>query len=339
MNILITGGTGLISTAITRQLLAQGHAVTLYNRGKTPARFPAGATCVQGDRRDYPAFIQQLRRLPRFDAVIEMICFTPEDARSLIAALRGRTDQLIFCSTVDVYARPITQFPIREDAATGGVSDYGRKKSVCEALLLEAHQRGDLPVTIMRPAQTYGEGGVIIHSLGWSTSFIDRMRKGKPLIVHGDGQSLWVACHIDDAAAAFIGALGNPRTHGRCYNVTGDDWMTWNTYHERVAEALGVALPQLVHIPTDLLVRVAPQRASVCATNFQFVNIFDLGAARAELNFKPRISFVEGVRRTVAWLDAHDRIEDCALDGFYDQLVSAWLRAGADMAASLHEPN
>ena len=206
MKVLIIGGTGLISTAITRQLLERGDEVTHYNRGQSEERFPPGPRRITGDRKDYATFEAQLREAGPFDCVIDMICYTPEDAASLIRALPGRTGHLLFCSTVDVYAKPASHYPIHEDEPHRPLNSYGRDNSTCEAMLLEAHERGLFPVTVLRPAQTYGEGGSLVHGLGGRTVFLDRIRRGKPVVVHGDGMSLWVACHIDDVARAFLGA-------------------------------------------------------------------------------------------------------------------------------------
>ena len=157
------------------------------------------------------------------------------------------------------------------------------------------------------------------------------MRKGKPIIVHGDGSSLWTACHRDDVARAFVAAAGQPHTFGKAYHTPGEEWMTWDQYHRRVAAAIGAPDPTLVHIPTEVLVRVAPSRARIIAENFQFNNIFDTTAARNDLRFQYTVPWVEGVRRMVAWLDAHGRIEDSDTDRFEDRLIAAWQRLGADL--------
>ncbi|MCX7848399.1 MAG: NAD-dependent epimerase/dehydratase family protein [bacterium] len=323
MKILIIGGTGLISTAITRALLERGDEVTIYNRGQSAIRFEGAVRRIIGDRRDAEQFEKQVREAGPFEVVIDMICYRPEEAESTLRAVRGIAGQLIVCSTVDVYARPTRRFPIKEDEPRGGVSVYGKQKAMCEKVLLEAWEREGIPVTILRPAQTYGEGGPLIHSLGWSTTFFDRLRKGKPVIVHGDGQSLWCACHVEDVAAAFVGACGNETSYGRCYNVTGEEWMTWDGYHQTVARAIGAPEPRLVHIPTEVLC-AADERAIVCRENFQFNNIFDTSAARRDLGFAYTIAFEEGVRRTYAWLEAHGAIESSETDPAYDRLVAAW---------------
>ena len=326
MRILLIGGSGLISTPITRALLERGDDVILYNRGQTPLRAEGAPQQVTGDRNDFAAFEAQIAALGHFDCVIDMVCFTPAQAESVVRACAGRTTQFIFCSTVDVYSRPAPRYPYREDAPREAISDYGRNKVACEDVFLAAHARGDFAATIIRPAMTYGEGGVIVHTFGWSTTYLDRMRKGKPIVVHGDGQSLWVTCHVDDVARAFVAAIGNERAYGKAYHTAGDHWMTWNQFHAGVAEALGVPLPRLVHIPSDVLAAIAPERAGITIFNFQYDTIFDNSAAKADLGFAQTIDWVEGVRRTVAWLDANRPIENSDADRYEDRLIEAWDR-------------
>lgn len=335
MKILIIGGTGLISTAISRQLLARGDEVTLFNRGKSEVRFQEGAKYLHGDRKDYPAFEDQMAAAGPFDCVIDMIGFVPDDAESAIRAFRGKIRHFIFCSTVCVYGGPASRYPIREDEERRPTGTYGANKTLCEATLLAADHRGDFRVTVMRPSQTYGEGGVIVHSLGTRTTYLDRIRKGKPIIVHGDGSCLWAACHIDDVAAGFIGAAGNPLAMGKTYNVTGEEWMTWNRYHQGVAEALGAPEPKLVHIPTDLLGRIAPKRAAISVDIFQYPSVFDNSAAMEDLGFRYTIPWVEGVRRTVAWLDERNKIENSDDDPLEDQVLAAWSKLCDQMAHEL----
>jgi nucleoside-diphosphate-sugar epimerase len=327
MKAAVIGGTGLISTAITRMALARGDAVTLFNRGKTPRRFGAGATMVTVDRNDEDAFLRAAAQNGPFDCVIDMICFTPEQARASVRAFSGRTKHFINCSTVNVYRRPADIYPIREDARREPLNDdYGTKKVECENVFLEAHARGDLAITNLRPAQTYGEGGVIIHTFGWSTTYLDRIRKGRPIVAHGDGTSLWVPCHVDDVARAFLGAACNERAYGRSYHVTGEEWLTWNRYHELVAQALNAPPPDLVHIPTDLLIRLAPGSAYITFNNFSGNNVFDNTAAKTDLGFRYTIPWVEGVRRTVAWLDANGGVANSDKDPLDDAIIGAFRR-------------
>ena len=193
MRVLIIGGTGLISTAITRDLIARGDDVVLYNRGQTEVDIPEGYNTILGNRKDYAAFEAQMAEVGSFDAVIDMIGFVPDDIESAIRAFRGSIGQFIFCSTVDVYTKPARSYPIREDAERHPMPSfpYAYNKAKCERLLEVAHGCGDFPVTIIRPAHTYGGGRGLIHSLGLGGAYyFHRICNGKPIITHGDGSSL-----------------------------------------------------------------------------------------------------------------------------------------------------
>jgi nucleoside-diphosphate-sugar epimerase len=322
MKVLMLGGTGLISTAISRQLLERGVDLTLYNRGQTAARLPASVKVITGDRNDFNAFEQQMQATGHFDCVIDMICFTPPQAESSVRAFRGRVGQFIFCSTVDVYAKPASRYPITEVEQRRGNNDYARNKVLCEDVFTSAHNA--FPLTILRPAFTYGEGGKLLDSFGWTTIVIDRLRKGKPIIVHGDGSAFWVACHVDDAAVAFVNAVGNSQAFSKTYHVAGEEWLTWNRYFELMAEAAGAPPPTLVHIPTDLLKRIDPQRALYTVTNFQGNNLFDNTLSRADLGFRYTISWREGAERAIRWLDQENGIENSDNDPFQDRIIAQW---------------
>jgi nucleoside-diphosphate-sugar epimerase len=334
MKILIIGGTGLISVAITKFLVERGEDVTLYNRGQSSLPLHSQARVIHGDRTNYHAFEAQMAEAGFFDVVIDMVGYQPGDGESAVRAFSGRAGQFIFCSTVDVYRKPAYRYPYVEGEPYGGLNTYSRNKVILEKLLLEAQALSAFPLTIIRPAYTYGESRGPIHSLGGSSTFLDRLIKGKPVVVHGDGSSFWVACHRDDVARAFVEAAGNPLSFGRAYHVTGEEWMTWDIYVQRAAQAVGGPEPSLVHIPTDILSRAAPSHASVVAENFQFNNIFDNTAARNDLNFQYTIPWVEGVRRMTVWLQANHAIQNSDEDVFDDRLIALWQKLGRDIIAA-----
>lgn len=334
MKILIIGGTGLISCSITRLLVEQQAEVVLYNRGvsdQADRQPPPGVQIIHGNRMDYAAFEEQIRQAGYFDCVIDMVNYLPADAESVVRALRGRVGHFIFCSTVDVYRKPATRYPYTEAEPYGGLNSYSSNKVKCEQILCAAHHPTDFPLTIIRPAYTYGEGRGPVHTFGGKTTYLDRIRKGKPIVVHGDGSSFWVACHRDDVARAFVEAVGKTPTFGKAYHTAGEEWMTWNQYHQIVAEAIGAPKPTLVHIPTDLLGQVAPKQAAIAVENFQFNNIFDNTAARTDLGFRYTIPWLTGVQRMMTWLDTHGQLENSEQDLFEDQLIDAWRRLGSRM--------
>ena len=215
MKVLIIGGTGLISTGITRFLVERGDDVTIYNRGKQNVETPECVKKIIGDRKNYASFEAQMKEAGVFDCVIEMIGFVPEEIESDVRAFRGRIGQFIFCSTVDVYTKPAKSYPITEDAEhqPSPSFPYAFDKGKCERVLEAVQHRGNFKVTVIRPAHTYGEGRGLVHPFAGGNHFFDRIRKGKPIIIHGDGSSLWAASHRDDVARAFVKAVGNEKTY------------------------------------------------------------------------------------------------------------------------------
>ena len=321
MKILIIGGTGLISTSITEYLVGRGHVMVLYNRGQSFYPTPLSVRTIHGDRTNYPVFESQVKEAGPFDCVIDMVGYQPEDADSLIRAFKGSTGQLIFCSTVDVYQKPASHYPYTEQEPYGGLNVYSCNKVTIEKKLLDAAENNAFPLTIIRPAYTYGEGRGPVHPFS-RTAYIDRLRKHKPIVVHGDGNSLWTCCHAGDVAQAFVAAVGNPAVFGQSYHTAGEEWLTWNQFHQQAAEAIGAPEPDLVHIPSELLAKTT--RVKVCAENFQFTNIFDNSRARADLHFKYTVTWKEGVRRMVNWLDERGQVDDSDSDPYEDRVIAAW---------------
>ncbi len=331
MNILILGGTGNISTAITRSLQTQSHALTLFNNDATrPDWLRAGVKVLSGDRRNYADFERQMSGLGPWDCVIDMIAFEPEDAECDVRVFQGRTGQFIFCSTVDAYEKAPSRYPVTEETGVLGARPsfaYGWKKVQCERTLWAAHQRGDFALTVMRPTFTYNETwSPGIHAFGGQSYHLDRLLKGKPIILHGDGTSVWVASYRDDTASAFVGAIGNPKAMGQAYNVTGDEWMTHQHIWQTIARVLGAPPPDFVCIPTDLLGKLAPKQAEWCVENFRYNNLFDNSKAKRDLGFHYTVTFEQGARKCIEWLRANAKIEDCAKHPFYDRIVEAWCR-------------
>ncbi|SFR52070.1 NAD-dependent epimerase/dehydratase family protein [Halogeometricum limi] len=336
MHVLVVGGTGLISTGITRQLVDAGHEATIVTRGETTADVP-DVREVRADRTEYEAFERRMRELdPAPDAVIDMVCFSAEDAESAVRAFENRVDRFVFCSTIDVYHRPPPKNPVTEDAPRNPpVSDYAAGKTAAEDVLFGAD--GDVfDVTVLRPWNTYGEGGTLVHTLGTDSSYVSRIREGRPIVVHGDGTSLWGPCHRDDVARAFVGAVeaDAETVAGEAYNVTSEQTMTWNQYHEHVANALDAPAPDLVHVPTHVLRSVAPDRTRMLRDHFRYSTVFDNEKAKRDLGFEYTVDFETGVRRTVEWLDDHDAVEEPDGRTFSDRLAAAWRESTDSFVAS-----
>ncbi|MEY7851532.1 NAD-dependent epimerase/dehydratase family protein [Natrarchaeobius sp. A-rgal3] len=343
MRVLIIGGTGLISTGITRELIEAGHEVVCFTRGETDASVPDSVTFLSGDRNDRGA-LEHAARTVDPDCVVDMVCFTPEQAATAVDVFAGDIDQYVFCSTVDVYRRPLESNPATEtapresDVDADPVSEYAANKAAAEDVFFDAHAalgtEDGFAATIIRPWSTYGEGGPVLHTFGTGTYYVDRIRRGKPIVVHGDGTSLWGPCHRDDVARSFVAAVGNERTYGEAYHVTSEEVISWNQYHRRVASALDAPEPELVYVPTDRLRAALPDRTNMLVDHFQFSTVFDNAKARRDLEFEYTIGFEEGIRRTVADLEARDAVDpwDSGID---DAVVDAWRAAGDEFVASV----
>lgn len=253
MRVLIIGGTGNISSAIAAQLIGRGDQVVLYNRGKIRPQFEGEYQVIVGDRTDHARFEAQVRQAGVFDCAIDMIGYEPEDAHSAVRACRGRVGRFVFCSTVDVYTKSGARYPVREDAerSPAPAFPYAYKKAQLERILEAAQEEGAFLLTITRPAATYNDSSAPIPLVGKGTLVFHRLRRGLPLILLGDGTSLWVIWHRDDVARAFVAALDNPAAAGRSYHVTGEQWLTWEIYYQTAARVLGVQA-DFARIPPEL---------------------------------------------------------------------------------------
>ncbi|KAB1193332.1 NAD-dependent epimerase/dehydratase family protein [Haloferax sp. MBLA0076] len=339
MRVFIVGGTGLLGRDIVRRLVDAGHDVTSLQRGETDGSLPEEVTRVTGDRGDDAALRAAVRDADP-SVVVDLACFDADAARSAVEICEGVVDRYVFCSTIDVYHRPPPKNPVSESSPRNPpVSDYAAGKIAAEDVFFDAHEAGDFDVVVLRPWNTYGEGGTLVHTFGMGSYYVDRIRAGKPIVVHGDGTSLWGPCHTEDVARAFCGAVERPGVGGRAYNVTSEETMTWNQYHRRVASALNAPEPDLVHIPTDVLRQVAPERTRMLRDHFQYSTVFDNSRAIADLGFRYTVDFETGVRRTVDWLDDHDAVERWETEPLDDTLVAAWTDATDSFVESFEDAN
>ncbi len=326
MKVLLIGGTGLISTGIVHALHARGAALTVYNRGLTERRIGAVAQ-LTGDRNDFAAFERTIAAAGTWDVVIDMICFRPDQAESAIRAFAGRCGHFIFCSTVCTYGNTQTVVPTLETTPLAPHSTYGRDKAACEERFRRAHAERQLAVTIFRPSHTYGPGGNVINNVGWEPTFVDRLRQGRPIIVSGDGHGLWQSAYAEDVGLGFAHAAGRTRCFGETYNIVGDEVVTWDDYTRRTAAAIGAPPPRIVHLPSDFLLAVDRPRYAALEEIFRFHGVYSSAKLKRDVpEYRPAMPYEEGVRRTVAWMDQHQKIVSADRDPMEDRLVAAWER-------------
>lgn len=337
MDVLIIGGTGLISSEISRLLVDRGVDLTLYNRGETDADVPGVAT-IHGDRTDYDRFEEQLCAV-EVDCVIDMYCMTPADAESAVRAFDGRVDQYVFCSTVDVYRSPPQTYPITEDHSRmqpEGTEGYAPDKAACERIFERAHDRGAFDVTTIRPGYTYGEERGPLTTLGFGFGVVERLRRGDPVVVHGDGTALWGGCHRDDVARAFAETVGNEAVRGEDYHLTSEEWMPWNRYIRCLADAADAPDPDPVHVPTDLLCSLAPDdRTAALRRVTQYSFYYDNSKAARDLDFAYTIDWASGIERVVEHYDEHGE-SGTDSDPIEDRIVEAWNDAREAAVRSMH---
>lgn len=340
MRILIIGGTGNISTPLTKMLLDRGEDLVLLKRSSAVPDFLKGVRVVVANRHDLASFEDKMNELGQFDCVIDMLCFDPAEAESVIRAFRGNTRQVILCSTTDVYTKTPRAFPLDENGEIAPKASfaYAWKKAICERRFWEAHQRGDFAVTVLRPAFTYNEGwSPGIHAFGGQSYHLDRIRNGKPIILHGDGSSIWVATYRDDVARTFAVAAGNPVAFAQAYNVSGEEWMTHRHIWQTIAKVFDAPAPNFVCIPTDVLGKLAPKDAEWCVENFQYDTFFDTTKARRDLGFRYTVTFEDGARKCRQFMEANNLIESCENHPFYDRIVDAWSKCESELIQAVRD--
>jgi nucleoside-diphosphate-sugar epimerase len=331
-NILFLGGTGVISAAAAERAVALGHRVAILNRGQSGKPVPDGTEVLHADIRD-PAAVRNVLAGREFDAVADFITFTPDQARANIGLFRGRTGQYVFISTASAYQKPPARLPILESTPLKNPFwQYSRDKIACENVLFEAYRRDDFPVTVVRPSHTYDRTRVGLVG-GWTD--IHRMRTGQPVMVHGDGTSLWTVTHARDFAKAFVGLLGRPQAVGESYTITSDEYLPWNHIYRLFARAAGVSEPELVHVASETIAAhgagYSPHLGPSLLGDRAHSVIFDNSKIKSLVpGYTATIPFADGAREITNWYDSHPELQvvDHEFMDLSDRLISWARRAG-----------
>jgi nucleoside-diphosphate-sugar epimerase len=305
MKILFIGGSGVISTAVTRQTIAAGHELWLLNRGR---RRPIdGARALVADIAD-PAGVRAALQGHAWDVVVQWIAFAPGDIRRDLELFRGTTRQYFFISSASAYQKPLAHYRITESTPLANPYwEYSRLKIACEQELEAAHRTTGFPGVIVRPSLTYGDEQVPLVLNSWTRSWtaIDRLRRGAPVIIPGDGNSLWTITHNTDFARGLIGLFGHPGAPGQAFHITSDEVLTWNQIFQEAAQAAGAAAARFVHIPSDFIIACVPEVEGSLVGDKAVSAVFDNAKIRRFVpGFSAQTSFADGIRRTIAWFDA-----------------------------------
>jgi nucleoside-diphosphate-sugar epimerase len=322
MKVLFIGGTGKISSACSPLAVERGFDLYLLNRGQTDRPAPAGATVLHGDIRDYASAERALAG-HTFDAVVDWIAFTSDHIETDLRLLRGRTGQFVFISSASAYQKPLSGLPITESTVLANPYwEYSRNKIACEERLVRAYREEGFPFTIVRPSHTYDKTMLPFQG-GWT--FIDRLRKGKKVIVHGDGASLWVLTHHRDFAKGFVGLLGNSHAIAESFHITSDELLTWNQICAILANAAGVE-PNIVHVPSDVINAYDPAWGAGLIGDKANSVIFDNSKIKRFVpDFAATTPFSRGAREIIAWYDQDParQVVDAKFDQLMDTIIAA----------------
>jgi nucleoside-diphosphate-sugar epimerase len=322
--LLFIGGTGVISSACAQQAVEGGFDLFILNRGNdSPRPAPPEARVLIADIREIPSVTRALAGLD-FDVVVEFLAFTPDHVRADLDLFRGRIGQYVFISSASAYQTPPARLPVVESTPLRNPFwKYSRDKIACEDLLVRSYREDGFPVTIVRPSHTYDRTMVPLHG-GWT--MIDRMRRGAPIVVHGDGTSPWTLTHNVDFARAFVGLLGESGAVGDSFHITSDEALTW----DQIARILGVAAgvePRIVHVPSDAVALVDPDWGASLLGDKAHTMVFDnTKIKRLVPGWTAVVPFRHGAHEIVEWHDADPgrRTVDMRLEATLDQLVKAF---------------
>lgn len=324
---LFIGGTGTISTAITRSLAVNPEwQLFLINRGNRSDVVPENVTVIRADVNDEADVAAKIGDM-QFDTVCDFIGFVPEQVERDYRLFRGRTRQYMYISSASAYQKPASGYIMTEGTTLANPYwDYSRNKIACEEFLMHKFREENFPVTIIRPSHTYDDRSVPlgVHGDGGSWQVLKRMLDGKPVIIHGDGTSLWTVTHNTDFAKGFIGLMGNVHAIGGVFQITSDETLTWNQIYASVANALGVELKPY-YVSSDFLASVSPWnlRGALIGDKAASVVFDNSRLKNAVPEFNATVHFDDGVRRTIANVLSHPeyQVEDREFDEWCDRVI------------------
>ena len=319
MKVGIVGGTGNISQSIVRLLLENGHEVVCFNRGQT-TQPTEGVRVIQGDRHDRENFERKMQA-EKFDAAIDMICFNVEDAASSVRAFRG-VGWFVQTSTTCTYGIEYDYLPVDETHPLRPNTDYGRNKVAADDVYLEAYHRERFPAIIIKPSTTYGPVQGMLRQICWDFSWIDRTRKGKPVVVCGDGFALHQHMHVDDIARAFVGVIGKEHTIGQSYNAVNRGYITWADYHHLAGKILGRDV-DLVGVPFEDLKRLDVPHIGILEDEFAYNDYYSSEKLFRDVpEFHPQIALEQGMTQVFGVMEREGRIPNSDELTWEDEIIA-----------------
>jgi nucleoside-diphosphate-sugar epimerase len=333
MKILFIGGTGIISSACSDLVVSRGHELFVLNRSaSTMLPIPEGVTLLKGDIHADEAQFASLISGHHFDAVVDYIAYSVDDIERDLRLFRDRTDQFVFISSASAYQKPPKSYLITEQTPLENPYwQYSRDKIACEDRLLYAYLDEGFPVTIIRPSHTYGPTQIPFGVSSWRHPWtvVDRMKRGQKVISPGDGTSLWVLTWNADFAKGLVGLLGNPKAIGEAFQITSDEVLSWDQIHLEAYHALRLK-PNMVHIPSDLIAAYWPDATGGLIGDKSNSVVFDNSKIKRFVSdFVCEVNWAEGVRRSLAWFEAHPEFQtiDHEMNALWNQIIASYERA------------
>ena len=310
MRVLMIGGTGNFSGRITECIAGRGHEVMLYNRGKRNLPPGLDLPVIQGERKALREHAQEIAAFAP-EAVVDSICYLPQDAEDL-AALFPQVRRLVFISSVDAYGEDIGCGPVTEERVPTPVTDYGKGKLACEKVLFGALGG---KVSAFRPSHILGRGFLTTSLWGRTPYLVDRLQKGKVIPAIDGGRNIMTPVYAGDIAEWIERCLDNPAADGQVFNAVGGDMICQKRYYEAVAQALGVDL-HLVAVPSQLF-----RRHFASPPQFNWHRPYSCQKAVKLLGYTPQATPESMIRETVEYMLANNLVRDCAEEPFDDRLV------------------
>lgn len=325
---LLIGGTGTISMAITKLLVEENWDVYLLNRGNRNEGLPAEVNFITVDINDEKAVLEKIGDMT-FDCVCEFIGFVTSQVERDIRLFEGKTKQYIYISSASAYHKPVRDYVITEGTTMANPYwEYSRNKIACEEVLMKAYRDRSFPVTIVRPSHTYDERSVPlgVHGDKGSYQVIKRMLEGKPVIIHGDGTSLWTMTHNSDFAKGYVGLMANPHAIGEAFHITNDESLTWNQIYQTIADCLGVEL-KAYHVSSDFLDETSNYdfKGGLVGDKSNTVVFDNSKLKRIVPGFQTTVRFEQGIKMTLDSVLSNPeyQVEDPEFDKWCDDVIAA----------------
>ncbi len=334
MKILIIGGTGTISSAVVREAIKQGHAVTVLNRGQKKRTIPDGVRVLHGDI-NKPQAMEALLRGEHFDVVAQFVGFTADHVERDLRLFSGKATQYIYISSASAYQKPLSYYKITEDTPLDNIYwDYSQNKQRGEELLQAQAASYGLAYTIVRPSHTYGIERIPVGVYGHNGSYsvVRRIMEGRPVIMHGDGESLWTFTFNEDFAIGFVGLFGHHQAYGQAVHITSDETLSWNTAYRIIGEAVGREV-KFIHVASDRLIDLRPDLRGPLLGDKGVSVVFDNSKIKRLVpGFRCETRFDHGVRLALDHIAKHPELqtEDPEFDLWCDRLAEKSLAFGRE---------